>query len=75
MKPNPHTVSEALRIVAALPEDAVLIGDSVSDIDVARRTGVHSIGYAKTEQRGAELRSAGADAVTYMMGELIPLSQ
>jgi phosphoglycolate phosphatase len=64
MKPHPHTVARALEIVGGDTQDAVLIGDSVSDIEVARATGVRSIGYAKTRQRGIELRNAGADALT-----------
>lgn len=64
MKPDPHVVQRALGIAGAAARSAVLIGDSVSDIEVASATGVRSIGYAKTRERGAELRDAGADAVT-----------
>ncbi|WP_369370768.1 HAD family hydrolase [Promicromonospora sp. Populi] len=70
MKPDPHTVHRALTIAEASARRAVLIGDSVSDIEVARAAGVRSIGYAKTQQRGAELREAGADAVTDNMASL-----
>lgn len=72
MKPEPHTVQRALTIAGADPRSAVLIGDSVSDIEVARAAGVRSIGYAKTPQRGVELREAGADAVVERMTSLAP---
>lgn len=71
MKPHPHTVERALAIVTSSPDRTVLIGDSVSDIQVARATGVHSIGYAKTPQRGSELHLAGADALTSSIAQLI----
>ncbi|MFC8943014.1 HAD family hydrolase, partial [Streptomyces griseoincarnatus] len=71
MKPHPHTVERALKIAEARAQRAVLIGDSVSDIEVARTTSVGSIGYAKTRQRGVELREAGADAVTDAITSLI----
>lgn len=71
MKPEPHTVHAALTITETDAHDAVLIGDSVSDIEVARATGVRSIGYAKTRKRGTELRDAGADAVVDRMVSLI----
>jgi phosphoglycolate phosphatase-like HAD superfamily hydrolase len=70
MKPNPHIVEQALTIVATGADDAVLIGDSVSDIEVARATGVRSIGYAKTRQRETELREAGADIVIHSIASL-----
>ncbi|GAB4087045.1 HAD family hydrolase [Myceligenerans cantabricum] len=71
MKPEPHTVRRALAIAEASARTAVLVGDSVSDIEVAKTTGVRSIGYAKTQQRGTELRETGADAVTDDMASLI----
>jgi phosphoglycolate phosphatase len=70
MKPHPHTVERALAVVASRAPDTVLIGDSVTDIQVARATGVHSVGYAKTRRRGDELRAAGADALTEDIADL-----
>ncbi|MGW8565014.1 HAD family hydrolase [Isoptericola sp. NPDC055881] len=63
MKPNTHLVEAALRIAQVEPAEAVLFGDSVSDVEVARAAGVRSLGYAKTPQRGRELEAAGADAL------------
>lgn len=70
MKPNTHTVDEALRLLRIEAPHAVFIGDSVSDVEVSRAVGVPCIGYAKTAQRGLELRAAGADAVVAGMAEL-----
>ena len=75
MKPHPQSVQRALGIAGVAAQGAVLIGDSVSDIEVARATGVRSIGYAKSQQRGLELREAGADTITDSMISLIPGAQ
>jgi phosphoglycolate phosphatase len=72
MKPNPHTVKIALEIVQATPADAVLIGDSVSDIQVSHAVGARAIGYAKNPRRGRELEVAGADALTETIDVLVP---
>lgn len=71
MKPHPHIVERALEITGSAPGNSVLIGDSVSDIEVAKATGVRSIGYAKTRRRGVELRDVGADAVIDRMADLM----
>ncbi|MEU4387661.1 HAD family hydrolase [Promicromonospora sp. NPDC023805] len=70
MKPNTHTVEEALRLLRIEPRRAAFIGDSVSDVEVSLAVGVPCIGYAKTPRRGDELQAAGADAVTADMGQL-----
>jgi hypothetical protein len=41
---------------------SVLVGNSVTDIQVSLITGIRSIGFAKTPIRGRELRAAGAHA-------------
>lgn len=71
MKPNTHAVERALEIAQVKPGDAVLIGDSVSDVEVANAAGVRSLGFAKNPRRGRELAAAGADAVTTTIGALI----
>ncbi|ANC32390.1 HAD family hydrolase [Isoptericola dokdonensis] len=64
MKPNKHMVEEALRTTGATRGETLLIGDSVSDIEVAHAAGLQSLGYAKNMLRGQELSAAGADAMT-----------
>lgn len=70
MKPNTHMVEEALRIASAAATEAVLMGDSVSDVQVAHAAGVHVIGHAKNPRRGQELRAADADALTESIDRL-----
>lgn len=63
LKPHPSLVLAALDIAQVPAENAVLIGDSITDIEVAHATGVQAIGYAKTPARGRELKGVGADFV------------
>ncbi|GAA6527418.1 HAD family hydrolase [Intrasporangium sp. DVR] len=67
LKPHPSLVLAALELAQAEPAQAVLIGDSVTDIEGARATGVPSIGYAKTPARGRDLNEGGADALVDTM--------
>lgn len=46
MKPNAHTVDAALRIAGVEPDEAILMGGSVSDVEVVRAVGVRSLGHA-----------------------------
>ena len=64
MKPHPSAVERALDLLDRPAHQSVLVGDSVTDIQVSRATGIRSIGFAKTSIRGRELQAVGADAVT-----------
>ena len=46
LKPSPHLVIRALDALSATADEAVLIGDSPSDIVAARHAGIATIGYA-----------------------------
>ncbi len=70
MKPDPHMIDEAISILDQPVDRCVLIGDSITDIEVAQRTGARSIGYAKHQRRGEELATAGADALITQMSDL-----
>lgn len=63
MKPHPQPVHRALAVLDDPPERCVLVGDSLTDIEVAHKTGVRSIGYAKRPERFPGLTDAGADVV------------
>jgi phosphoglycolate phosphatase-like HAD superfamily hydrolase len=70
MKSNTTLIDRALRLLSADPRTCVMVGDSLTDIEVSRRAGVHSIGYAKTPERGDELAEAGAEALIDDMAHL-----
>ena len=68
MKPNPHLIRLALD--GKPPHEAVLIGDSTTDIAAAHAAGVPAIGYANKPGKTARLQAAGADALVTAMHEL-----
>jgi phosphoglycolate phosphatase len=68
MKPNPYSLHQALTALDAKPGGAVLIGDSLTDLDAARAAGVRVIAYANTPSKLTAL--AHADAVTTSMQTL-----
>ncbi|MFE7406478.1 HAD family hydrolase [Isoptericola sp. NPDC057559] len=70
MKPNPPSVEIALQIAGVPPPEAVLIGDSVSDVVVVQTVGVRVVGYAKNPCRGRELARAGADALAETISDV-----
>lgn len=70
-KPAPDLVETALRSVDADPSDAVFVGDTVWDVEAARRAGVPCIGLLTGGTPRAELEKAGAvlvcdDALTLL---------
>jgi len=62
-KPHPAMLEAALFEVGTAPQEAVMIGDTSFDIDMARAAGVRAIGVAWGYHSAAELLDAGADAV------------
>jgi HAD superfamily hydrolase (TIGR01509 family) len=71
MKPNPFALHRALELLRIRPEDAVFIGDSVSDIEAGRSVGIPTIGYANKPAKPELLGSALADVVITSMDDLL----
>lgn len=59
-KPDPRMLHDAMADVGAGPAETVLIGDTVYDITMAKRAGVHGLGVAWGNHPPDELRAAGA---------------
>jgi phosphoglycolate phosphatase len=70
MKPHPDGIERALHLLQQPASRCAFVGDSVSDIEVSRLTGLWSIGFSKHPRRGQELAAAGADALVVTMREL-----
>ncbi|MFI6056712.1 HAD family hydrolase [Streptomyces sp. NPDC051286] len=70
MKPAPDTLWLAMEAHGVAPQDAVLIGDSVTDIQAAQAAGAMSIGYANKPGKAERLHRAGATAVIEDMADL-----
>lgn len=73
-KPHPAMLEAALFEAAVQPGDAVMIGDTSFDMEMAVAAGVRAIGVAWGYHEARELREAGAVAVAETaeeLGELI----
>ncbi|KAB8192577.1 HAD hydrolase-like protein [Nonomuraea phyllanthi] len=71
MKPNPHLVRQALERLAATPSATILVGDSMTDMEVCLATGVVAVGYANRPGKASQLEKAGANYVVTSMTKLL----
>ena len=69
-KPHPAMLEAALVDAGAEPADAVMIGDTTFDMEMARAAGVRAIGVAWGYHTESELREAGAEHVVATPAEL-----
>lgn len=70
MKPAPYPLLRAAAALSVEPQGAVLVGDSLTDIEAARAAGARSIGYANKPRKQSALAIAGADVVVLDMQEV-----
>ena len=70
-KPHPSMVFEALRETALKPQQAIMIGDTTYDMDMARAAGIAALGVAWGYHDVAQLKAAGASRVLASYGEMI----
>jgi beta-phosphoglucomutase-like phosphatase (HAD superfamily) len=61
MKPHPAPIVKTIRLINVSPGEAVLIGDSLTDLIAARAAGVACIGFA--DKPGKDTLLADADVV------------
>lgn len=69
-KPHPAMLEAALAEAGAGPAEAVMIGDTAYDMQMARDAGVRGLGVAWGYHAGEELIAAGALAVAGTVAEL-----
>jgi phosphoglycolate phosphatase len=62
-KPDPGMVLNALRDTGLSADDAVLIGDSIYDMQMAKSAGVRAIGVSWGYHPPADLTATGADVI------------
>jgi len=60
LKPDPHCLNRALNAMGSAPSDALMIGDTPSDLYAAKAAGVPFLGYARNERKEKLLLDAGA---------------
>ena len=69
-KPDPGPLLNAAEFFAVKPANALMIGDSVSDVQAARAAGVQIICMSYGYNHGVDIREANPDAVIDSMAEL-----
>jgi HAD superfamily hydrolase (TIGR01509 family) len=69
-KPEPDLVHAAIDKIGCEPEDALLIGDTVWDVEAAKRAGVDTLAVRTGGFSAEELRDAGAREVFTSVEEL-----
>lgn len=70
-KPEPDIFSSALDKIVVAPEHAVVIGDTIYDIEAARAAGVVAIGLTSGPYSRVQLKDAGAIAVFDDVADLL----
>lgn len=73
MKPSLHLAHTALAKLRAKSADVLFVGDSLSDLEVARILNMPFIGYGKTPNRAKQLREHGASVVVESMSDISSL--
>ncbi|MFG3441139.1 HAD family hydrolase [Nonomuraea sp. NPDC047897] len=71
MKPNPYLLDQALIHLSADASVALLVGDSVTDVEASKRAGIVAVGYANRPGKAERLIRAGADLIVSSMEELV----
>jgi phosphoglycolate phosphatase len=69
-KPHPGMVLQALSEASVKPEDAIMVGDTAFDIEMARAAGVCGVAVSWGYHHPDRLRDAGASRVVNDMSEL-----
>jgi phosphoglycolate phosphatase len=72
-KPDPAPLLYAADFFGCLPETALMIGDSVSDVRAARAAGFRIICMSYGYNHGVDIHDAEPDAVVDRMTEVLPL--
>jgi phosphoglycolate phosphatase-like HAD superfamily hydrolase len=70
MKPDPFLLRAGLTALHTTADEAVMVGDSTTDIEAGRRAKVATIGYANKPGKRERLTAAGANAIIDALDEL-----
>ncbi|MFI6936536.1 HAD family hydrolase [Streptomyces sp. NPDC050287] len=73
LKPDPYCLNRALNAMGSAPGDALMIGDTPSDLLAAVAAGVPFLGYARNEHKEKLLRDAGATTVVASLEQVLAL--
>nr|WP_272919921.1 HAD-IA family hydrolase [Streptomyces sp. SID4948] len=71
MKPHPDCLLRAMDALGVRPADCLMIGDSAADAAAAGAAGVPFLGYARSTDQAAQLRTLGPHPVVVGMADLV----
>lgn len=71
LKPHPDCLLRALAALDAEPADALMVGDSPSDLVAAQRAGVAFLGYVRNDRKEQQLRDAGAEHLVSSLEDVL----
>ncbi|MDJ0894281.1 MAG: HAD-IA family hydrolase [Alphaproteobacteria bacterium] len=69
-KPAPDLALQAMAEAGVMPQHAVVVGDTVYDMEMARAAGAAAVGVGWGYHDALELETAGADAIVHDSAEL-----
>ena len=69
-KPHPGMLLQALKITGASPDEAVFVGDTTYDIEMARAAKMRPVGVGWGYHKADQLIAAGAHRVAHDVSEL-----
>ena len=71
LKPNPSVILRALAAMGASSREALVIGDTPSDVYASEQAGVPFVGYARNEYKQRILRESGARIIINSLEPLL----
>ena len=71
-KPDPKPLLTVIAAMGATPEQAVMVGDSPNDMEVARNAGIPGIAISFGYSKGVPPQDLGADILIHSYAELLP---
>jgi len=74
-KPHPSMIHQAMRDAGAMPEDTLMIGDTLYDIGMAHAANVTAVGVAWGYHDAAELLAEGAHHVAEVPGDIVTIAR
>lgn len=72
-KPDPAPLLHAAKFLGVTPEQALMVGDSVSDVKAARAAGFQIVCMSYGYNHGVDIRESNPDAVIDALTEIKPL--
>lgn len=73
VKPNPEHLETALKVLGVTPEETIVIGDGIADMETAKELNATAIGLTTGTSTAKQLTNHGADFIINSIIDLLPL--